>query len=248
MRLLLEATRDLLWTTDPERAAEVAYRLVTDLEGTVVDAREAGDDVIPVDVSFGSGPPVVVSPPREPLRRRFLQRHLPGFVRDAHRALELSDRTARLAEDASLDPLTGLSNRRTMGRLLGRLRHDDTLVLLDLDHFKSVNDTLGHQQGDVVLIQFARALRDTARAVDRVGRLGGEEFLVVLGGDAADPFLRRLRARWLECRPHAVTFSAGVAPAAQGPDRSLAAADRALYRAKDAGRDQWAWATEEDYQ
>ena len=76
-----------------------------------------------------------------------LERYLPAFVRDAQRALEFLDRPSRLAQDASIDALTGLSNRRTLGRALGRLRPGETVVMIDLDHFKAINDSLGHREG-----------------------------------------------------------------------------------------------------
>src|ERR1035438_8528039 len=85
----------------------------------------------------------------------------------------------------------------------GRLAAGDTVIMLDLDHFKQVNDTLGHAAGDEVLRAFGRVLRSTVRARDTVGRFGGEEFLIILGpsGGAADVFLQRLQAEWLAERP-----------------------------------------------
>jgi diguanylate cyclase (GGDEF)-like protein len=131
-----------------------------------------------------------------------------------------------------------------LDRALGRLSADDTVIMLDLDCFKQINDNFGHAAGDEVLRTFGRVLRRTVRGRDTVGRFGGEEFLIVLalpGG--ADAFLRRLRAEWLTERPFPVTFSAGIAASAGDPDETVSLADQALYRAKEAGRDQWIWAT-----
>ncbi len=166
---------------------------------------------------------------------------------------------ADLAEEASRDPLTGLRNRRRfVDDLTERLRaaagagRPLALVLLDVDHFKAVNDTHGHAVGDAVLVAVAAALREHARAEDVV-RYGGEEFVVVLPGlDAAAAAERaeelradcaRLRVAGSEVR---VTISAGVASCPEHgttPDDLLLAADRALYAAKAGGRDQVALAT-----
>ena len=138
-----------------------------------------------------------------------LERHLPAFVRDAQRALELLDRPSRLAQDASIDALTGLANRRTLGRALGRLRSEDTVVMIDLDHFKAINDSHGHREGDKVLRLFGHTLAATVRAAEQVGRYGGEEFVVILPESGAERFLARLRIEWMRARPYPVTFSAG---------------------------------------
>ena len=244
---VLDATRALLWIETRTEAASLACSLVDMLGGVVVPATGAGSEAIPIDISFGAGAPMLPSAPPGSVPRAMLEMHVPGFVRDTHRALELADRTTRLAEEASVDSLTGVSNRRMLGRTLGRLRHDDTVIVIDLDHFKAVNDTFGHAEGDRVLRALGKALNESIRASDRVGRYGGEEFVVVLSGGQADPFLRRFRHEWVARRPHPVTFSAGIAPAGPDPRTAFKAADRAMYRAKLYGRDQWQWATQEEY-
>ncbi len=245
--VVLQATRALLWIATPSEASAVARDLVRDLGGGIVAARAATSDAMAVDVSFGEGEPALPVAPPVSVARVLLERHVPIFVRDVHRALELADRANRLAEDASIDALTGLPNRRMLGRALGRLRTGDTVIMIDLDHFKAVNDTLGHPEGDRVLRLFGRTLAGNVRATDRVGRYGGEEFMVLLHGSQPDQFLSRLRAEWLQARPQPITFSAGVAVAGAEPGQTVEAADRALYRAKQSGRDQWTSATEEDY-
>jgi len=244
---VLESTRALLWISTAAEAAEMTSDLVAQLGGTTVPVRGFAGDAIPVDISFGAGDPQLPAAPHGTRARVLLEQHLPAFVGDAQRALELGSRTERLTEDASTDALTGLANRRSLGRLLGRLRADDTVIMLDLDHFKAVNDTLGHHEGDVVLKSLGKALIWAVRAVDHVGRYGGEEFVIILSGGDADPFLRRLQTHWETVRPHVVTFSAGVAACRPDPRQALRAADRALYRAKDLGRNQWQVATVEDY-
>ena len=152
---------------------------------------------------------------------------------------------------ASADPLTGLANRRggekDISAEISRARRQNTplsCVLLDIDHFKDVNDTFGHQAGDYVLREVSALLRRTVRAYDILVRWGGEEFLVVLPGVAHEQALKlaeRIRVA-IENMPLAgiggVTVSVGVA--ALGNDFSFdamfAIADRRLYSAKSSGR------------
>jgi diguanylate cyclase (GGDEF)-like protein len=246
LRAVLDATRALLWIKTPSEAATVARDLVERLGGSVVPAGTAGVETLPVDVCFGVDGPSLPAAEKSSLASMLLERHLPVFVRDVNRALELADQTSRFAEDAAVDALTGLPNRRVLNRALGRLRPDDTVVMIDLDHFKSINDTRGHEEGDKVLRLFGHTLASTVRAADRAGRYGGEEFVVIVSGPEPGPFLDRLRAEWARVRPYEVTFSAGAAGGSE-PRRALQAADRAMYRAKRSGRDQWQWATEEDF-
>jgi diguanylate cyclase (GGDEF)-like protein len=235
-----EATRSLFRVRAAGDARHVAEQLVRELGGWLVSAGTDDPCVIPVDLSFGDGEPLLPAAPPGSTARELLERHLPPFLLDARHVLELSGRNERLAESASTDLLTGLPNRRMLDRALGRLSTDDTVIMLDLDHFKQVNDSLGHAGGDEVLRAFGRVLRGTVRGRDIVGRFGGEEFLIVLGppGDA-DAFLQRLRAEWLTERPFQVTFSAGIVASTGDPDETVSLADQALYRAKEAGRDQW---------
>jgi two-component system cell cycle response regulator len=157
---------------------------------------------------------------------------------------------------ATHDPLTGLWNRRAIMEILqkelDRGRREDTplgLIMLDLDHFKQINDTYGHQAGDAVLHQVAGVMVASLRSYDAAGRYGGEEFVMVLPGcDAQDSKAIAERLRLLSSsNPFeisegtlAVTISVGVA-ATKGSKNSEAeslirAADEALYRAKHLGR------------
>jgi two-component system, cell cycle response regulator len=143
------------------------------------------------------------------------------------------------------DPLTGLANRRFIltqlgGMVSGARRHDRSLTaaVIDVDHFKAVNDTRGHAEGDKVLAAVARAMRDHMRAEDQLGRLGGEEFLALLGDTSAETApaaLEKLRASVEEA---GVTVSIGWAAwEGEGADILLQRADDALYAAKARGRD-----------
>jgi len=163
---------------------------------------------------------------------------------------------AELVEMATSDFLTGLLNRRhflvDMGDELNRLKRFDipasAVLMLDLDHFKQVNDQHGHAAGDAVLKHFAGLIRAELRKVDTAGRLGGEEFgILLLGADRADAlqFAERLRAT-VAATPLtyqgvaiAITVSIGITlldGADAGPEDALARADAALYDAKHGGR------------
>lgn len=153
---------------------------------------------------------------------------------------------------ADADPLTGLANHRyfheqlrlqldALGRRRGRL----SLVLLDLDHFKGVNDRYGHQEGDLVLVEVANRLRAVARQGDVMARIGGEEFAWLLPDAdapealaAAERLLEAVRSRPVGSVPR-LTVSAGVCESRPGDcaSRLLEETDGALYAAKAGGRD-----------
>lgn len=245
---VLDATRALLWIESPAAVGVIARDLVEMLGGRVIPAADSTEDALPVDVSFGVGEPVRPAAAQAGGARMLLERHLPAFVRDAKRALELLERPSRLGQDASsVDALTGLANRRTMSRALGRLRPEETVVLIDLDHFKAINESLGHDEGDKFLRLFGRTLAASLREADQVGRYDGEEFVVILPGNGAERFLARLRIEWMRKRPYPVTFSAGLAAASPDPKKAVQAADRALHRAKQSGRNRWERAAGDDY-
>jgi diguanylate cyclase (GGDEF)-like protein len=156
--------------------------------------------------------------------------HQAELMRKAHDAL---------AQAAFTDELTGLGNLRHAQALLASLADGDAVVMLDLDHFKSVNDRFGHARGDLLLQQLANYLRLALRDEDSIARVGGEEFLVVLRGPT-DPaaVVERLVSGWRSGSPLA-TLSAGAARHHAGNDveTTRATADAALYSAKQAGRD-----------
>lgn len=159
---------------------------------------------------------------------------LAGLI-DRHHTL-----TDELRQLAHVDTLTKLANRRDLDLRLVEAEPGDTVVLVDLDHFKRLNDSLGHAAGDQVLAEFGLVIRATLRGDDYAARYGGEEFALVLPRTSAAEAaitLSRLRQSWAVLRPE-ITFSAGVATC--GPDLgvtpALQAADEALYAAKRAGR------------
>ncbi len=156
---------------------------------------------------------------------------------------------ARLSRLSSADPLTGVLNRRGLEELLQHAESTRTLsiVMVDLDHFKRVNDTYGHGVGDEVLRAVANRLAESVRVSDAVARVGGEEFMLVLPGitrTVAARIAERARHRierspiTVGSRPIEITASFGVATRAEGEshEQTIARADEALYRAKAAGR------------
>lgn len=158
----------------------------------------------------------------------------------------------RLLQDlASRDPLTGVGNRRTLTSemdiaLANYKRHGTAcgLLLLDLDHFKRINDRDGHAEGDRVLVEFALLTRNTSRRTDRLFRLGGEEFVLLLpnidraGLEAAARNIVKTVAAHLRSTGGPVTVSIGGALLESGEDsiRWLHKADICLYQAKNQGR------------
>jgi diguanylate cyclase (GGDEF)-like protein len=148
-------------------------------------------------------------------------------------------------ETAVRDELTGVGNRRYGMEVLDRLRPGDAVLVLDLDRFKDVNDREGHAGGDAVLVALGAMLRRTMRGADAVARLGGEEFLVVAtqAGTAGAVLAERLVDDWRSTGPR-TTISVGATVHRDGdtPSEALARADRALYSAKRAGRDQSCYA------
>ena len=172
----------------------------------------------------------------------------------AHAAIALSNARLvdRLEHQAAEDPLTGLANQRAFHRQCAvefsrarRSRSEVSILMLDLDHFKRINDQHGHLHGDEVLIGVADALRTATRGHDTVARMGGEEFAILLpdtGADVAHDIAERIRAAVARTTVSRSTLScsAGVATAAGGEATYLDVlelADRALYQAKRLGRD-----------
>ena len=162
----------------------------------------------------------------------------------------------RLKDLANTDPLTRLSNRRHLFRVLNselersqRSHKPCSLVMVDVDHFKAVNDTYGHQLGDEVLINVASQIQECMRVYDLAARFGGEEFALLMPGtDSAQATAIAERIRAVveamifseQLKPLQLTISAGVAtypgPEVATADDLIRVADHALYRAKDAGR------------
>jgi diguanylate cyclase (GGDEF)-like protein len=192
----------------------------------------------------------------KPLDFAELEARIKSLLRIKALQEELARANESLRRMSQTDGLTGVDNRRHIEERLtemfehaARLNEPLAVVMCDVDHFKSVNDTHGHQAGDAVLRQLAEVLRTTAREIDRVGRYGGEEFVVVLPGaglEDAVAFADRVRSAvaaqefTYEGGTLRRTISAGVAawpdPEVRHQEALVKAADDALYVAKERGR------------
>jgi diguanylate cyclase (GGDEF)-like protein len=149
-----------------------------------------------------------------------------------------------LRKSSHTDPLTKVGNRRWADELIRRVQPGDAVLLADLDHFKQVNDSFGHQVGDIILHKFASHLKAIMRGTDAVARYGGEEFIIVVKRpDQPDVIASRILQSWRDENP-ITTASVGVAVrvVTETPQTTLERADEALYRAKDAGRDRVSFA------
>jgi diguanylate cyclase (GGDEF)-like protein len=200
--------------------------------------------------------PVSVPPPDEIARLSF---ELQAARRQLERkTIDLESVMAQVDEIAHTDLLTFLSNRR---QIIGDIQREVaacdrygkplTIFMVDIDHFKRINDTLGHAAGDEVLRVLANQLLEGIRHSDNVGRYGGEEFLVVLPETALEPavglaerLLELVRALKVDVGHQVVklTISIGIAQYQTGQETweaLLERADKALYQSKHAGRDRW---------
>jgi two-component system, cell cycle response regulator len=189
--------------------------------------------------------------------RQELERAL-QTVRDKNAQLQQS--LQRMEEMAATDPLTRLYNRRHFGHLLDQLfdaanrySNDLTCVMIDLDNFKNLNDSRGHQMGDQLLVLAGRVIQASMRRMDVAARYGGDEFVLLLphaGADDAAGVMQRIRDEYRSASATTlgsatgVSMSAGMASLLQHrpahADELVALADAALYKAKDAGRDRTA--------
>jgi diguanylate cyclase (GGDEF)-like protein/putative nucleotidyltransferase with HDIG domain len=159
---------------------------------------------------------------------------------------------AKLADQAASDPLTGLANHRTLqqrltGEVARAVRHGETLsvAVIDIDHFKQINDNAGHEAGDETLVRIARCLRKLARAEDTLGRVGGDEFAWILPETSREQALvavERARRVIAGAVPDTfrVTVSSGICDTSvtHDPAQLIRLADGALYWSKAHGRDQ----------
>jgi two-component system, cell cycle response regulator len=277
-RVLAAAGHEVHETDDPAEALELCRSVEPEV---ALVHNECSEDLvcsIKADpVAYGTAIILIVRPELSPDAaldgmRRGVQDYLVEPVADGEvlTRVEAAARTKELqhelvAQGARLeallreDALTGLSNRRAIltqlaGMVSGARRHGHPLsiAVCDIDHFKRVNDAHGHKVGDEVLVASAHAMGTHLRQEDQLGRLGGEEFLVLLpdtDGDAALAAAERIREEVAVApTPVPVTVSIGIATWEEDepPEVFLHRADEALYAAKAAGRDRVLAATLHD--
>lgn len=205
--------------------------------------RRADGSLAFIPLISGSGPQGLIVLTGVAGHERLLDSFTSGLARtfgtQATVAFERVRATQSLVDQSFKDALTGVGNRRRADAALELLSTGDAVVIVDLDHFKSVNDTHGHPAGDVVLRDLAHLLAKSVRDVDVVARFGGEEFLLILQGVGAKALtaMQRLAEYWQKGSP-VTTWSAGIAVNRPGeaPKETLARADAALYEAKEGGR------------
>jgi diguanylate cyclase (GGDEF)-like protein/PAS domain S-box-containing protein len=179
-----------------------------------------------------------------------------GVVANVRDVTERVEAASKITWQAFHDPLTRLPNRALLNDRLAqvverarRSRRRAALLFLDLDRFKLVNDSLGHEAGDQLLVEVARRLTSAVRSVDTVARLGGDEFVVLVEGEPDDAVLRladrvaRLVAEPIQLEQGTVNTSTSIGIAfasdAESAADLLRDADTALYRAKEKGRNRW---------
>lgn len=165
-------------------------------------------------------------------------------------AEKVAKRARELEQLAATDPLTNLINRREILQILDveleradRLGSELSVLMLDLDHFKKINDTYGHQMGDAVLVKAANILAETSRKTDFVGRIGGEEFVAIFPNTdyaSAMNLAERYRKNIEDARLDEIRFTCSIGLAEREKDEQrdnlMLRADRALYQSKNTGR------------
>lgn len=200
----------------------------------------------------------LVVPPNEKERVQEVTPYISVFLREAAPVLETKRLMDTLRESTLQDAMTGLKNRRFLEEYIDTLiastqrqKHNMSILMLDLDYFKMVNDTYGHDAGDAVLKALAKVLKQSVRASDIVIRYGGEEFMILLqnsSGEAAEKVAEKIRAS-VEAMKIPVagttlqkTISIGIADFPTDSEtfwQAVKYADVALYQAKETGRNRW---------
>jgi diguanylate cyclase (GGDEF)-like protein len=248
--VILAATRALLTAETRGQVASVLHTAVSDLGGSVVAVRSAGADALPVDVSLGVGEPRVVTVDPVHPSSLLLITHLPTLVEDALTSAARCDGDRRRPVRVTLDAATGVGNRAVVGPRLGEAVVGDVVCLVDIDDFKALNDALGLSGADRALRRCGTLLRTHVRSpYDFVGRWGADKFLVILAGaplEVACDRLRQVALAWMA--EHRASVSIGVAVCTElGGGAARKAAEQALRRAKESGRNRLAVATAEDH-
>jgi diguanylate cyclase (GGDEF)-like protein len=173
------------------------------------------------------------------LTKPFLKEEL---VLRVNNLLEICDNLNKFKKQLQVDPLTKAYNRLFLeGNLenIFNINDSKTITMLDIDHFKNINDTYGHQVGDEILIHFVNTIKDTVRKSDFIIRYGGEEFLIYMPNtlkEEALSVLYKIKNNLKPFKDIAYTFSAGISDEGETLAEMVKIADKRLYKAKNAGR------------
>ena len=244
----------LVWRTLVKPVGRLAYaaRRLGEGDFSARSGIHANDEIGELAYAFDTMAGDVTAMRDELVRTNALLEH-----KVAERTEQLQDSMSKMKTMAETDHLTGLANRRRFGELLdryfseaSRYGFDLTCCMCDLDHYKELNDTLGHQCGDEVLVISANVIREALRSSDIAARYGGDEFVLLLPHTSVDrgtSVAQRIRQEMITAanisghvRP--VTMSIGIASiganGADSADALVSMADRALYEAKARGKDQ----------
>ena len=225
-----EATRGLLRAEAPADVVVVVLALVESLGGRVAEAREAGPDALPMDLTFGIGEPLVPAAVPAGIARLNLETVLPTFLEDARRVVMSLRHAAQLGQEADRDRTPGSLARVTLDRKLARLRPGDAVAIARFDLLRPLSDDAGRAICDCVLAGFGELVRDHVRSDDVIGCVGGQVVVALLGVPPAvlAARLEGLRSEWARVRPHPVTYQIGVAAVTISGSYALLAAEEAL--------------------
>jgi diguanylate cyclase (GGDEF)-like protein/PAS domain S-box-containing protein len=240
------------WILAPLVAEPGVVRYIS-LEDILPSERKIAEDYVFVHHQHGIWLPVhmrlVKVPDEDGLPAGYIT-----YLKDARALMNMLDRMSELEQHALIDTLTGLPNRRNIEQEIQmrldafrRYEHAMALFILDIDHFKDVNDNYGHNLGDLVLRNVASVIRGSLRTPDVVGRWGGEEFVGVLAGaatNAIEDVLERIRkdvaAARLEFQGQTISVTASIGATVpmdtDTPRTCMQRADTALYTSKETGR------------
>jgi len=257
--------RDGIWTAENIRAVSPATQIVivtgySDLDPAEIEKRVPPPDRLlylqkpfhPFEIrQFAS---TLAARWQVEKKMQLLKRGLESMVQE--RTAELRKACHEIEHQAMHDSLTGLLSRRAvfsdLEQELSRTQRKSeplSLIMLDLDHFKSVNDTYGHQAGDAVLEEAAKRMHECVRPYDKIGRIGGEEFMIVLGDcnssegiEIAERIRKSIGDQFFEFAGNKITATVSIGVAATIANQTfekellISAADQALYKAKREGR------------
>lgn len=244
-----------MWTPSLVRMRDDRTKLIVDEDCPVTESvRSSTQSIRRISLSSRNSDPVSIDMHVAPvLGDNGLSRGAAIILHDASSQITLEERVQSLHEKASRDPLTKVGNRAEFDRLLPQFSDTHlsdgapcSMIMCDIDHFKKINDTHGHQAGDEALVMFAALLGRFARSGDLVARYGGEEFVILCADCDNAAATRRAeeirKAAAVHVYPslagQSVTASFGVTELQAGdtPETFLNRADRALLQAKDSGR------------